>query len=135
MAIVGNTSLPSFSTDLVLQNLPCNPSVNVGDWVRLDTGVIVQAIADSFDNANVLGLAESKSTSTLVNVRVGGISKPLFTGLDPSKEYLLSDTVAGSSNPTGVNVPIISGHVIIKVGQPVDSNRFLVLKGIRIIRS
>lgn len=130
---IGQTSLP-FDERLVLRNVPCDPSVSAGDWVRMDgTGTAVKAQADSFSNSNVIGLAEEKPSSSTVNILVLGISKPIFTLLDETKEYYLSASTAGAM--AVAPVPTGSGEVVLKVGQPFSINRFVVLKGIRMVRS
>lgn len=135
MAIISQTSLPSASADLIVENATCDSGVAVGDWVRWNGSTLVKAVATSLDSANVFGLVESKATSVLATVRVGGISAAVFTGLDVSKEYMLSYQTAGAMTEQGVNVPISAGHVIIMLGKPVDTERFLVRPGIRIVRS
>lgn len=136
MSIISQTSLPSSSPDLVLFNQVSDASVITGDWVRLDNlGVLVKAFADDVDNANVFGLVESKNSPISANVRVGGVSEPVFLGLDVTKEYFLSDVLAGTMTKQGVNIPSDPNHVVIKLGQPVDATRFLVDRGLRFVRS
>ena len=133
MTFISQTLTPQSTPDMVLLNVPCDPSVNVGDWVRMDgTGTAIQAIADSLANSNVIGLVEFKPSITSCNIRVLGVSEPLFVGLDETKEYYLSNTTAGAMDLT---VPVTSGHIVLKVGQPYDSQRLLVLKGTRMQRS
>lgn len=132
MAFIGQTISTIGAPDLVIHNVPCDPSVIVGDWVRMSGGIAIKAIADDVDNSNVLGLVEFKGSSTTANVRVLGVSEAIFTGLDETKEYFLSDSTAGEMTTTP---PTADGHVIVRVGQPYTSDRFLVLKGIRIVRS
>ena len=136
MTFISQTSQFTSTPDLVLVNVPCDPSVLIGDWVRMDLlGVAYQALADNINNSNVIGLVEFKSTSTLCNIRVLGVSEPLFVGLDPTKEYFLSNVVAGGMIIQGPTVPSAPGEVLLKVGQPFSSTRILVLKGQRIQRS
>lgn len=118
--------------NVVLRDVPCFASVNVGHFVRMDeNGIAVRAIADSLENSNVLGCVESKSDSNLCDVRVLGITAEIFDNLDVTKEYFLSDTINGGISQT---VPLISGHVRLKVGQPFSSKRMLIMKGERIVR-
>ena len=134
MTFISQTIRASSTPDIVIPDTPCDPSVTVGDWVIMVSGVAQKALADSLDNSNVIGLVESKNGSTSVNIRVLGVSAPIFVGLDESKEYYLSDSVAGTMAPQNL-VPTASGSVIIKLGQPYSPQRFLVLKGIRMQRS
>lgn len=133
MTFISQTISPQSTPDMVLINVPCDPSVNVADWVRMDgSGVAVKALADGVANSNIIGLVEFKTTTALCNIRVLGVSEPHFVGLDETKEYFLSDTVAGAM---GTAVPTAAGHIVLKVGQPFDSQRILVLKGLRMQRS
>lgn len=134
MTFIGQTIGITSSPDLLQSNQTCDSSVNVGDWVRLDPIllVLVKAQADIFANSNVLGLVEVKSSATSCSVRVGGISKPIFTGLDVSTNYFLDPSIAGQMT---ITVPTGSGQVVLALGQPFDTQRFLVEKKIRLIRA
>jgi hypothetical protein len=133
---IGGSSLPSATPDILLQNVVCDASVSIGDWVRLDaTFIAVKAQADSLDNAHVFGLCEEKTTATAAVVRVAGVTSSLFIGLDPTKTYHLSEITAGAMDKQGINVPIVSGSVIIHLGRPLSSTRFIVNIGERILRS
>jgi hypothetical protein len=120
------------SAEVVLVNVPCDSSVYVGAAVKMLGGIAYNALADSLANSNVIGIAESKTTSTLCNVRVLGVSPAVYSGLDETKEYFLSDITEGLITTV---VPTTSGHIILRVGQPFSSTRLLVLKGIRIERA
>jgi len=135
MSIISQTSLQASSPDLLVPNLVCDPSVNVGDWVRWSGSTLVQAFADSKDDANVFGLVEVKTASTVATVRIAGVSSALFVGLDNSKEYFLSDITPGGMTVQGTNIPTAAGHVVLSLGQPLDAQRFLVQKGTRLVRS
>lgn len=118
--------------NVVLYNIACEISVYVGAAVYIqNTGVAANAIATSLATSNVLGIVEGKSTTTLCNIRVIGASSPLFIGLDVTKEYYLSDTVDGLITTT---IPSTTGHVALKLGQPLSQTEFVVLKGNRILR-
>ena len=122
------------NANVVLKNIPCNSLVSVTDWVVVDSfGVLQKAQADAFSNSNVLGLVESKPTSTTANVRVLGETGDIFSGLDVTQEYFLDEITSGSmktTRPSGT-----PGFIVLKLGQPTAATRFLVLKGERIIRS
>lgn len=117
---------------LVLNDVACDSTVYVSAAVRISAGLAVNALADSIANSNIIGIVESKSSSTLCNIRVLGVSATVFLGLDPTYEYFLSDTVDGAITTT---VPSLPDHVILKVGQPFSATELLVLKGTRIVRS
>lgn len=128
-----NQSAINDSTGLVLENVPCDASVYVGAAVRMDgTGTAFNAIATALSTANVIGIVQKKPSSTLCNIRVLGVSPAIFVGLDETKEYFLSATIAGEITTT---VPTGSGHVVLKLGQPFSATRFLVLKGIPLERA
>lgn len=125
------------STGLVITNASFSGSAALGDWVRATpSSVFVPAIADSISNSNVVGVIETitnlSTSSPTGRIRVLGVTTGIFSSLDPSQEYFLSSTSAGKITTT---IPTTSGHVVARVGQPVTSSKFLVLKGTRIIRN
>ena len=126
----------SFQVDpanVVIKNVDCDATVYVGAAVRMTPGgIAVNALADSKDNSNVLGIVESKSSSTVCNIRVSGVSGENFAGLDVTKIYYLSDVTAGL---IGTSIPTTSGHVKVKVGQPYSATRFMVQKGEPVVRA
>ena len=119
------------SANAILTGVPCDPTVVAGDFVRMDAGVAVKAIADAFENANVLGLVEQVNADSTCTVRVNGVSASLFSGLDTAAEYYLSEIVPGAIS---LSAPIASGTIVLKLGQPFDDSRLIVLKGSRIVR-
>jgi len=120
------------TSSIVLKSVDCDASVYVGSFVRMNASEIaVNALADSLSNSNVLGLVVSKSTSILCDIRVTGVSEQVLSGLDVTKEYFLSDTVAGGIATT---IPTASGYVKLKLGQPFSDKKFLMLKGERQVR-
>jgi len=120
-------------SNVILTNVDCEATVFVGAAVIMQSGGIAKnAIADSLANSNVIGIVESKSSSILCNIRVLGTTSAIYTGLDVTKEYFLSDTVAGELVTT---VPTTSGHVVLKLGQPFSATDFVVLKGQRTVRA
>lgn len=120
------------SSSSVLYDIPCDPTVYIGSAVRiLASGTAVNALADSIANHNVIGIVENKSGFTLCDIRVSGITNEIFTGLDVTKTYYLSDTIAGAIQTT---VPTISGHVKLKLGQPASDTKLFFLKGEPVIR-
>jgi len=119
--------------NVVIPTVPCQASVFVGAAVVMQaSGIARNALADSLTNSNVLGIVESKSSSEVCNIRVLGTSAEIFTGLDVSKEYYLSETVAGEISTLP---PTSSGSVILKIGQPFSSTKMLVSKGQRTVRA
>lgn len=113
-----------------IQNIPCDPSVIVGDAVRMSSGVAVKSQANNENNANFIGIVESKSSPVSANIRILGISLPIFSGLTENADYYLSDSVAGQLTTTPPSSP---GSVVFRVGQAFSSSELIVVKGIRIV--
>lgn len=123
---------PGNSVNAVFTGITCDPSVEPGDAVRFSAGIAVRALANSFENSNVVGIVDSKEDTTVCTIRVNGVSTSVYLGLDEAAQYYLSDTMPGKITTTA---PVASGHVVLKVGQPFDSTRLLVIKGERIVRA
>ena len=120
------------SSDIVITDVPCDPTVYIGAAVRmLSDGSCVNALADSYGNANVIGICQTKASSILCNVRVMGVLPELYVGLDVTKEYYLSDTIPGGIADT---FPDTTGHIKLKLGQPFTTKRLFVFKGERVVR-
>ena len=130
MTLYVNNSNPT-SNALLLKNLECSPSTYVGAAVRFQGGIVTPALADSIENSNVLGIVE-EIFGNLAIVRTDGVSRSIYSGLDESREYFLSDTIPGGLT---VDVPVTPGHIALKIGTPVGNDRFYVQKGVRVIRS
>lgn len=114
--------------DLLIPNVVCDSSVYVGAAIYVDSmSVAYNAMADSASTSNVLGIVELKSNSTLCSVRVLGVSSDIYSSLDVTRDYYLSDVTPGLITTT----PIldVTGHVVIKLGQPFSDTRFLMMKG------
>lgn len=120
------------SANAILTGIPCDASVVAGDFVRMDSGIAVKALATTLENSNVLGLVEQVNVDLTCSVRVNGVSAALFSGLDTGAEYYLSEVVAGAITTTA---PTGSGMVVLKLGQPFDDTKLIVLKGSRIVRA
>lgn len=118
--------------NVVLIDVPCEASVFIGAAVVVNgAGIARNAIADSLTNSNVLGIVESKASTTQCNIRLLGATSAIFTGLDVTKEYFLSDSIAGGLQTT---IPTASGMIVLKLGQPLSDEEFVVLKGQRTVR-
>lgn len=130
---VATISISNAEAGIVIPDIACDASVYIGSAVYIDNSNIAQnALADNILTSNVLGFVESKSSTVLCDVRVSGRTLENFTGLDVTKDYYLSDTVAGGIQ---TSVPTTSGHVKIRLGQPITDQRFVFLKGEPIIRA
>jgi len=118
---------------LVLFDLDCDSSVFVGAAVHFKSdGIIYNALADDINTSNIIGIVTEKSSDTVCDVRVNGTTDELFTGLDVTKQYYLSDTNAGRITTT---VPTDSGHVVVNVGQPMSDKKLVIDRKIVAIRT
>jgi hypothetical protein len=116
---------------IVVPGVPCSSGINIGDWVRVDnSGNAVLAQADTSSNGKVIGVVESKGSSTLANILISGVSKPIFIGLDQTKEYFLSESVAGTIQDSQ---PSSAGNIIASVGQPTSTTKLFVKINLRTI--
>lgn len=132
MPIIGQT----ISTPGIILTVECDASVSIGDWIRLDAmGIAYPAQADDINNSNVIGVAESKPATTVCSVRVSGVTQEIFSGLDTTKEYFLSDTSPGDMVVQGGAIPTASGSIVLKLGKPFSDKRFVINIGDRIKRA
>jgi hypothetical protein len=110
-------------------NLPCDPTVFSGSVVRIaESGTVFNAIATSLENSNVLGIVENKLSDTVCNVRVFGVSRNLYSSLDVTKQYYLSDTEEGQLTTIA---PVQNNSIKVIVGIPIDDQKLLVFKSER----
>lgn len=128
---VQGSSPQSNDANLVLKDVPCDPTVQVGNVVRMEAGVAVKAKADTYANSNALGVVEKKITASLCWIRVSGVTTSIFSGLSTAEEYFLSAVTAGGISTTA---PQGSGQVVLRIGQPFDSTRLFISKGVRMVR-
>lgn len=131
MGFITGSSL--FADSTRIENVPCEAAALVGHAVRMTSGgIAVRALADTFDNSNVIGIIESKAASTVCTVRFLGVTLDIYSGLDVTKEYYLSHITPGELT---TSIPTGSGTIILKLGQPYNGSRFLVTKGTRTVRA
>lgn len=117
----------------VFRNETCEASVYVGAAVYVDGGVIKNCLADNEATSNFIGFCVAKAASTICDVRFGGKTENIFTGLDETEDYYLSDTVPGAI-VKAPNIPILTGHIKLKIGQPFGSDKIVIMKGEKVIR-
>lgn len=116
----------------ILKNVDCLTDVYVGSFVYINSSEIaVNALANAYSTSNVIGLVERKDGDNKCDIRISGVSSAIFSGLDSSEDYYLSDSVAGGISST---VPVTSGHIKIKLGQSFGETKFLFSKGERVVR-
>lgn len=133
MTFLSQTVRPSSTPDIVVPEIGCSSDVEIGDWVRISPeNFAIRALADSFQNSEVFGLVEDKSTSEICIVRIAGVSKPIFADLDTNKSYFLSENDEGQMNTL---IPINSGAIVLSLGRSLDGERFLVQPTLRMQRA
>jgi len=130
-SIIGQTSL--FSLDRTITGeIACNASVQVLDWVRLQSGVIVRGQADNFTNSLVIGLVIAKPTATTCIVQTAGVTENIFVTLDLTKLYFLDPSTAGAMTTT---VPTGAGEIVLQLGRAVSTQQFVIIQGQRMRRA
>lgn len=138
MSILGEQSRPINLDNLggqannVLIGIPCASNVATGNVVLVSGGVASHAIASSFSNSNFIGIVEEKISTITCNVRVAGLTEPVFTGLSEASEYYLSDVTPGLAT---TSIPVDSGTIVVRVGQPFSATEMVVNKGDRVERT
>lgn len=103
------------------ENMICNPTVLIGDWVIIKGGQIEKAQADSSSTMPAIGVVISKNSPTHANVVTEGWVS--LMGLVEDKEYYVSNTAAGQMQPDAPSVP---GSIVQKVGTAKDFVEFYV---------
>lgn len=132
MTVINSQFTDVGSTGLLLKGVPCDASVYAGAAVYLSGAVAYNALATSETTANVVGIVERKINSTLCDIRVTGLSLAHYSGLDESKEYYLSATVAGEITTV---IPTTSGHIFLRIGQPFGGTKLVINKGMPVKRA
>lgn len=120
---IGQTSNPLDQSRAVIKDADCDPTVSVGDWVYTLNGICYKAIANDFSKCNVLGVIERKPVATKCDVRFFGLSDRIFSGLDETKLYYLSDVTSGAMQDSPVTT---SGNYLLSLGLPFGTDRFVV---------
>ena len=127
--------VPSSNSDAgtVILGVSCDSDTYVGAAVYMLSDVAKNAIATSMSTSNVVGIIEAKSSPIKCDIRFLGVTEEIFSGLDESKIYYLSDVTPGLIS----TIPIqnITGHVVLVLGQPFSSKKFLVSKGIPAVKA
>lgn len=118
--------------DNTIQDITCDASVAVGDWVRLSGTTIVKAQANNVTNSKVIGVCTSKADPTTCNVQVTGFTENILPGLATNTIYFLSDTTAGAITSTP---PTASGAVVIQVGKPLDNDTMIINITLGLVRA
>lgn len=132
MTLFSNAFIPfSDTANSVIKGIPLDASVMLGDAVKLVGGVAFPAQADTLENSNVLGVVE-QIDGLVGQIRVAGVTLPIYSGLEEEKEYFLSHVIAGGLSDTPPTSP---GTVLLRLGQPYDDTRLLVIKGERTVRA
>ena len=138
----------------VLTGLTCDSDVFVGAVVRLDrtgpaditmddwtsliglvdlepityTVQVKNALADSLANARPMGIVYAKSSATVCDISLLGLSPSLYFSLDVLDEYYLSDVYPGTFVKEAM-APSDVGTVKIKIGMAVAEDRLVFQPG------
>jgi len=131
--VIVNMSNNGEDAGTIIPNVSCDTDVYVGAAVYRLGGVAKNGIATSSATSNIIGIVESKQTANICTLRVAGVTGDIFSGLDETKEYYLSDTVPGLISTAAIQN--ITGYIVLKLGQPYDSGRFLFMKGIATVKA
>lgn len=118
--------------DNTILGLTCDASVYIGAVVRMSGSTVVNAIADSVSNSQVIGICVAKDNATTCDVQVTGFTIAIFSGLDPANIYFLSDTTPGAITTT---IPTSANHVVLNMGQAYTATRFIIEPKIRLVRT
>lgn len=110
--------------------LDCDPSVQVGDFVRVSSGILVRANATSLASSQVVGVIEFKTTATSAELRVSGAMPSPYLNLITGLQCFLG--VDGK--PTHIP-PSAAGEILLPIGRVVGPGIFGVNIGMRIIRA
>ena len=103
---------------MLVKNVACDASVFVGAVVRVQGSICVNAQADNFANSRAVGVVIAKPTATTANVILGGTTTEVFTGLDTSKDYFLSESTPGQIQAG--TYPDNTDEVILFIGRPLS---------------
>jgi len=118
---------------LVIKSVPCDSTVYVGAAVRMDaTGTAFNGLATTLATSNIIGIVVKKPGTTLCDIRVSGTTSDIFTGLDVTKMYYLSDTIAGEITTV---IPTTPTHIMLRLGQPFSDKSFLFMKSTIVVRA
>ena len=120
-------------SNTIIENVTCLTDVFVGAVVSLNSsGIAFNSQANSVSTSDVVGIVETKASSTLCDIRVSGITPEHYTGLDPTETYYLSDITPGTLTTT---ITSTSGNVIVPIARPVGTTRVAVQIQPRMIRA
>lgn len=121
--IIINASDVVFSTVQSIDvDMNCTTTEQVGDAVYVfSDGEVRQANNSNISTAKVLGFVVSKSDDTNCKVRIAGIIDE-FVGLSVGSQYFLHN-VSGDITDSP---PTSSGSVIVRLGQPLEGDKFLI---------
>jgi len=133
MSAVSSSIAPSADlVGLVLKDHICDISVYEGSFVYIESGIALNGLADDISTSRVIGVVEFKSSTTTCDIRIGGITEELFSGLDDNNNYFLSPTVVGGITLTA---PTTSNNVVVKIGNPISDKIMLLGIQLKVIRA
>lgn len=148
----GDKGDPGSGGSSVLADVACDSTVFIGAAVRLERSNLVEediaswatllelssmvvgtydvtavnALADTRQNAQAIGVVQAKSSDTLCDiVPFGGITDAVFEGLSVETDYYLSDEVAGILVPEE-GKPTDTTHALMRIGRPLGPTKLCV---------
>lgn len=111
-----------------LLNVSCDAGVNIGDFVYLDSSFVAQKTSASATGTcyGVIGVVDSKPTSTTANIINQGLTSSIFSGLSAGSQYRLATTSGAitSSAPTNdvlVGKAYSATQLLVRIGAIVDT--------------
>ena len=114
----------------LLKNIDCDSSVFLGAVVKVNNGVCFNAQANNFENSNAIGVCIKKRSSTKCDVLLSGVTPQIYTGLDTSKDYFLSESNAGEL-VDNLSLPSATDEVVLRIGRAFTDSQITVAIGLR----
>lgn len=127
------SSVVGSKNPFLLVDIPCDVSVYEKSFVYIGVdGIARNALATDIETSKVLGIVESKPTTTTCNIRIKGKSDQVFSGLITYQDYWLSPTIPGGYTVTKPNK--YQGYCV-NLGQATDDKTLFVDIGTRFINN
>jgi len=117
----------------IVTNVACQGSVYVGAVVyAVSSGTVANAIGNSPATSKVIGICIKKQSTFLCDVLVGGYTPEIYSGLDVTKTYYLSDSVAGGLRDSSPTTPT---RVQVRIGRALNDKILVFQPGTLLVRS
>lgn len=116
----------------IIEGVTCEASVAIGNIVRMNGAIAINAIADTTTNSKAIGICVAKESPTRCTIQVTGFTGAVLSGLTTNENYFLSEVTPGAlttSAPTG------SGEIVLHVGRAFSPTELVIQIGTQIRRS